>query len=151
MGPNQPGGPDSSSSLPNVPQGQGQIVGVQNQGVDVNGPGQGSNHGNYQVPGGHLVPMYQQPQIQNGQGGTSLLHQLCIFVYLNIIFSGPCIFRYRLLSPSLSRPLSLSLFLPFSLSPSLTPLIISSFLSLSLSLSLSVPNSSPYSPSSRSF
>ena len=88
MGPNQSGGPDSSSLLPNIPQGQGQgqIVGVQNPGVDVNGPGQGPNHGNYQVPGGHLVPMYQQPQLQNGQG--SLYHYLSdlmfVLPYFNI-------------------------------------------------------------------
>ena len=66
LGPNQPGGPDSSLSQPNTPQGQGQAGG--GQGAD--GQGQGPNHGNYQVPGGHLVPMYQQPPLQNGQGGV---------------------------------------------------------------------------------
>ena len=89
MGPNQPGGPDSSSSLPNVPQGQGQIVGVQNQGVDVNGPGQGSNHGNYQVPGGHLVPMYQQPQIQIYTVDEEATYLLVHFVFVVVDTSEP--------------------------------------------------------------
>ena len=59
LGPNQPNGPDPSQPL-------------SSQGGGPGGP-DGSGHGNYQqVPGNHLVPMpmYQQPPLQNGQGGA---------------------------------------------------------------------------------
>ena len=134
MGPNQSGGPDSSSSLPNIPQGQGQgqgqIVGqVLNPGVDVNGPGQGPNHGNYQVPGGHLVPMYQQPQLQNGQGNLHHYSSDLFCLYFHIfIFSCFQVFyilrSYAFIILTYWMQLARDLALPFLLCYSIDYIII---------------------------